>query len=475
MRNFYFTAKILLLSLAFFSVQANAQAPQRMSYQSVLRNSSNVLLAETLVGIKISVLQGSAFGTAVYVETQTATTNANGLLSIQIGAGTADLTSITIPDSVTSIGNDAFTTGTFADIDWSAGPYFIKTETDPAGGTSYTITGTQEILSVPYAMYAGTANYLPRMTFATRNAIVNPATGLVVFCTDCGNPSVGGELQVYSGGMWRNMIGSASAGLYPTVAATTTVTSITGTTATSGGNITSDGESVITARGVCWSTIQNPTIADSKTTDAGTTGSYTSNLTGLSVGTTYYVRAYATNADGTAYGTQISFTTFSQGIGGSYQGGIIAYFLQSGDPGFDANVPHGLIAAPSDDGGQWGCYVTTISGADGTAIGTGNQNTIDIMNGCDQLFIAARLCGDLVLNGYDDWYLPSKDELNKLYLNIGQGAPSPNTNVGGFSGIYWSSTEYSNSKAWCQSFFQGGIKYEVGKPNGNLVRAVRSF
>ena len=148
MRNFYFTAKILLLSLAFFSVQANAQAPQKMSYQSVIRNSSNVLLANTQVGIRISVLQGNASGTAVYVETQTATTNANGLLSIQIGTGTA-------------------TSGTFAGINWAAGPYFIKTETDPSGGTNYTITGTQEILSVPYALHAKTADSLTGVTTLT--------------------------------------------------------------------------------------------------------------------------------------------------------------------------------------------------------------------------------------------------------------------------------------------------------------------
>jgi hypothetical protein len=94
-------------------------------------------LAGTQVGIRISVLQGSETGPAVYVETQTANTNGNGLLSIKIGTGTA-------------------TTGTFAGINWASGPYFIKTETDPAGGSNYSITGTQEILSVPYAMYAKT-------------------------------------------------------------------------------------------------------------------------------------------------------------------------------------------------------------------------------------------------------------------------------------------------------------------------------
>ena len=128
-------ACLFLTASVFFTQQANAQAPQKMSYQSVLRNSSNALLVNTKVRIKISVLQGSAAGTAVYVETQTPTTNANGLVSIQIGTGAA-------------------TTGTFASINWAAGSYFIKTETDPAGGTNYTITGTQQMISVPYALYA---------------------------------------------------------------------------------------------------------------------------------------------------------------------------------------------------------------------------------------------------------------------------------------------------------------------------------
>ncbi len=111
-----------------------------MSYQAVLRNSSSVLIKSTTVGMRISVLQGSAAGTAVYVETQRPVTNANGLASLEIGNGNP-------------------VTGTFAGINWAAGPYFIKTETDPAGGINYTIAGTSQLMSVPYALYA--ANSAP--------------------------------------------------------------------------------------------------------------------------------------------------------------------------------------------------------------------------------------------------------------------------------------------------------------------------
>lgn len=115
-----------------------AQAPQRLSYQAIIRNAANILVSSSPVGMRVSILQGSAAGPSVYTETQTPSTNINGLATIVIGTGT-------------------LVSGNFTTINWGANIYFIKTETDPAGGTNYTITGTTQILSAPYALYANTA------------------------------------------------------------------------------------------------------------------------------------------------------------------------------------------------------------------------------------------------------------------------------------------------------------------------------
>jgi len=130
-----------LLVAVILTATTWAQSPQKMSYQAVIRDVSNALVTNTTVGMQLSILQGTATGTAVYVETQTPTTNANGLVSLEISAGT-------------------LVSGNFTTIDWAAGPYFIKTETDPAGGSTYSITGTSQLLSVPYALYAKTAEHI---------------------------------------------------------------------------------------------------------------------------------------------------------------------------------------------------------------------------------------------------------------------------------------------------------------------------
>jgi hypothetical protein len=125
----------LFIIAVLLSTAVLAQAPQKMSYQAVIRNSSDVLITNSSVGMKISILQGSPSGAIVYVETQSPLSNSNGLISVEIGSGTV-------------------LNGNFAAIDWANGPYFIQTETDPTGGTNYTISGVSQFLSVPYALYA---------------------------------------------------------------------------------------------------------------------------------------------------------------------------------------------------------------------------------------------------------------------------------------------------------------------------------
>ena len=123
-----------ILAAVLLTASVFAQSPEKMSYQAVIRNSSDALVTNTQIGLEVNIRQGTTSGTVVYTETQTPTTNANGLVSIEIGGGSG-----------------------FNTIDWANGPYFIETKTDPAGGTNYTITGTSQLLSVPYALYAANA------------------------------------------------------------------------------------------------------------------------------------------------------------------------------------------------------------------------------------------------------------------------------------------------------------------------------
>ncbi|MCT4628504.1 hypothetical protein [Winogradskyella sp.] len=129
MKNLYLAT--LLFFITFISF---AQAPELMSYQALVRNANGDLIQDTSVGIRISILQDSETGTVVYTETHTVNTNENGLVTLSIGSGT--------------------TTDDFSTIDWGSGTYYIKSETDPTGGTNYTIAGTSQLLSVPYALYA---------------------------------------------------------------------------------------------------------------------------------------------------------------------------------------------------------------------------------------------------------------------------------------------------------------------------------
>ena len=374
--------KIILSTSMFLMlfVSMYGQTPYRMSYQSVLRDNGNNLLSNTHVGMRISLMQGSVNGMLVYEEIQNPQTNDNGLISVQIGGGAG-----------------------FDTISWANGPYFITTETDPSGGANYSITGTSQLLSVPYALYAeksgqdysagegiqisssnviGTdvslsvSNVGDTLAIEPGNYVIIPgismynsndplvssltATNITSSSALCGytisslnptsiteigvcwdtltNPNIAGyhisntgatgtfnttinsllNNKIYyarayatdnSGTHYGPVISFSTTPSLPTVT-TENITGITISTANSGGEVVDNGGSPIIARGVCWSTSQSPSIVNSfYSTDGTGSGSFTSNLTGLSSGTTYYIKAYATNSSGTGYGIQKSFTS----------------------------------------------------------------------------------------------------------------------------------------------------------------------
>jgi uncharacterized protein (TIGR02145 family) len=202
----------------FILVNTYAQVPQAIPYQAVARNNAGELITNQSVSLMFSIHDSTLTGTVVYRETHNATTNALGLFTVNIGQGTP-------------------VTGTFISIDWGTNSKFIQVEMDTAGGSTYTDMGTQQMLSVPYALNAGNVNWnkagsviynanngnvgigtpspassaqlevsstnkgflLPRMTVAERNAINNPVAGLQIWCIDCN------QLQVYDGTVWQNI------------------------------------------------------------------------------------------------------------------------------------------------------------------------------------------------------------------------------------------------------------------------------
>jgi hypothetical protein len=602
-----------ILAAVLLTATVWAQSPEKMSYQAVIRDASDALVKNSEVGMRLSIMKGSVSGTAVYVETHKPTTNDNGLVSVSIGGGTVVI-------------------GIFSTIDWANGPYFIKTETDPAGGTNYTITGISQLLSVPYALHAKTAGSVELTS--EQIALLKGAKGdqgevgiAGVNGQDGvdGAPGVAGQdgadgLSAYEVAVAAGFVGMESEWLSSLqgiqgergaqgdqgevgIAGANGQDGVDGTPGVAGqdgadglsayevavvaGFVGTKSEWLSSLQGIqgergaqgeqgdpgvafddtqalttkTWTSEKIHTeLAGRVSQEAGkglSTEDYTTaekeklavitgtntgdqDLSGLAPKTTvdalenklrvveikiailngssiaevlgnYYsvsellaagvsvlglidadvpvsdlidagapvsdlLAASVSVSDLLVAGVSVSDLIAAGAtdpllIGKEYQGGKIAYILQSGDPGYDANVVHGLIAAPSDQstGIQWynGSYTTT--GATATALGTGLANTDAIITsqGPTDVNYAAGLARAYNGGGYSDWCLPSKDELNKLFIN--------QTAIGGFaSAYYWSSTEYNDYNAWGQTFVSG-YQANFVKSSAGRVRAVRSF
>ncbi len=265
---------------------------------------------------------------------------------------------------------------------------------------------------------------------------------------------------------------TTNAPISPIFTGLSTISSIKGTSATVKGNLLSDGGDPLSAIGFCWSITPNPTLSDNIISTANlSSGVFSAKLSNLSLSTTYYVRAYATNSLGTAYGDEVSFTTSATlSVGDNYQGGIIGYILNNTDPGYVADEIHGLIVAENDVLPyqiEW-TYVNYDLIGTSIALREGLENTRKIDSACNNFpNQASYYCSNLVLNSYSDWFLPSKEELNNIYINK---SLIPNFK----SYYYWTSSESSSYMVWVQDF-NSGIQTQRYKDDMYYVRPVRSF
>jgi hypothetical protein len=275
---------------------------------------------------------------------------------------------------------------------------------------------------------------------------------------------------------------TVSTGLLPIIS-TNSATAITENSFTSGGIIISEGGCPITAKGICWSTSPNPTTDNEVTNEGDGIDDFSSSATNLLSNLNYYVRAYVTNSVGTTYGEEIVINTGTPDglyIGQSYAGGIIFYLDDTGE--------HGLVSADIDqqninDGGfQYNqCPIGTFFETD-TIIGSGAQNTTNIISACNTTSNVAYICDNLVLNGYDDWFLPSKDELNLMFQNL------RNNGLGNFvSGsciVTYASSSNENGRlqffsilfdSTCGRGIGDFYNFNIRNSNGTNIRATRVF
>ena len=402
------TSLILISLLGIFTLFA--QAPDMFKYQTVVRNNSGEAVKNQSIALKISILQGSSNGTAVYSETHSKATNEFGLVNLEIGNGSAEI-------------------GSFPLIDWHTGLFFVKIEMDVNNVNNFTVMGTSQLLSVPYALYAknagntGNINLMPsvftnNVSAATTtsamsggNIVANGSTEVTGrgVCWGTGqNPttadsvsSTGTGLGFYTSEITGLVPGTTyyirayatnSSGtsygnqvifetplnvVFPTVT-TAAAINITEYSAASGGNVTELGGAVLTAKGICWSTNKNPTVADSKTAQGTDSGQFDSQMDNLLPGSTYYVRAYATNSSGTGYGAQVTLTTLKT-IPTVVTKSIISITAMGGVSGGTITISGG--GTISDKGICWGEFENP----------TVNDNKISAGTGIDAFYSAISL------------------------------------------------------------------------------------
>jgi hypothetical protein len=291
-------------------------------------------------------------------------------------------------------------------------------------------------------------------------SIVNGLTGCSIlnyvraYATNSSGTSYGNQVSI-STGLFSSLITDSVTGFG---------TKDGEVTAICGGTTDDQGGCPIIQKGVCWSLTTAPTIDNAKTTDGPGNGAFVSKIFGMYPNKTYYVRSYSTSSAGTFYGPERSISALAPStpyLGQSYAGGLIMYV--------DSTGMHGLVASDSDQGSSvWGCSGTLLGGTS-SLVGSGAMNTVYIVSLCPESNTPAKICDNLVLNGYSDWFLPSYNELVLMYTNLCA------MGIGSFTyTFYWSSTESSSSTAYIFLPSTGGSGNAL-KTSSYRIRAVRAF
>ena len=448
---------ITILATVLMTSTLWAQSPEKMSYQAVIRDAVGNLVTAQSVGMQISILQSSANGTAVYVETQTPTTNTNGLLSIEIGTGTVQ-------------------SGDFAAIDWMAGPYFIKTEADLAGGTSYSITGTSQLLSVPYALHSKSAETITGGISET-DPVYSNSEAANIDATDITN--LGNLSGINTGDQDLSILATKIALGDSTAQVRSEIPDVSGfiinetdPTFTSSQAANIDADDIVNLGNLSGT---NTGDQDLSNFALKTNVLELDNTTAFTPDTDYEPATKKYVDDNAGSG----LTTYS--VGDFAQGGIVFWVDETGQ--------HGLVCAKTDQNGgnaiRWhaGTYGSTQAKGDGPYSGEANTSIIiaaQVAIGDDGSTYAARICNELQITEggktYGDWYLPSKKELNLLFQNKAtiDATAVANGGISFASADYWSSTESTSNLAWIQ-YFGYGYQGASGKSDAGRVRAVRAF
>jgi hypothetical protein len=449
-----FKSYILLPLLTFFLTSLTftviAQAPLQIPYQGVARDAQGVALQNQSITLLLAI--EDITGAELFSETHSTTTNQFGLFNVKIGS---------VSNMPTNL--------------WSNGDRFLHVKMDPTGGSVFTDLGTTQFLSVPYALYAETSNTPgPQGPAGPQGQAgangIDGTNGQDGAQGPQGLQGIQGEVGPQGPAGANGLDGeNGQDGEHGPQG----IQGETGPQGPAGLNGTNGQDGAQGPQGIQgemgpqgpagMNGLDGTNGQDGVQGPQGATGN---GITNISVEGNSLV---FTLSDGSTQA--VAFPAQGIGIGDFYQGGIIVYMLKPGDPGYSSSVPHGLIAPPIDQGTAiWGCDGLDLAGANQSVIGGGFQNTLDILAGCSQTNIAARICDNLVFNGYTDWYLPSSGELTKIFTtdNIGNFANTYYSNS-----YYWSSTENSASSA-----ILVGVNTTLSNPNKadqNRVLAVRSF